>query len=156
MKAFIENDNFFEPELVQVAREISANANNLSWYLQFSGHQQPSSLIDTPPNVVPPSAPVNVHSLRQKLKQDAIKLFRLASGPNEFVAHTALNVGLCLFPKKMYPIDVPAYQAHRVTASIHDMPPLALSIQDLLHRTHHRFNKPSECCGHCLGAASSA
>jgi 6-hydroxytryprostatin B O-methyltransferase len=96
MKAFIENGDFVEPELVQLAREISASANNLSWYLQSSGHPQPSSLIDTPSNVLPSYAPGNAHNLRQKLKQDALKLFRLASGPNEFVAHTALNV--CLFP----------------------------------------------------------
>jgi len=98
MKAIIENGDFVEPELVRLAREISTSANNLSWYLQSSGHPQPSSLIDTPSNVLPSSASANAHNLRQKLKQDALKLFRLASGPNEFVAHTALNVGLFLSP----------------------------------------------------------
>jgi hypothetical protein len=27
-----------------------------------------------------------------------LKLFRLTSGPNDFVAHAALNVGLVLYP----------------------------------------------------------
>lgn len=88
----VKKDDVFAPALEQLSTQICANANKLSWYLQSSGHPQPSFAIDTPVNVLPSTAPEAAHVLRHKLKQDALKLFRLASGPSEYVAHVALNV----------------------------------------------------------------
>ena len=80
------------PQLEQLSSQICSNAIKLSWYIKSSGLPTPSFGRETPVKILPSDAPDTVHQLRNKLKQDSLKLFRLASGPEEYVSHIAVNV----------------------------------------------------------------
>ena len=78
--------------LEQLTAQIWMNGSKLSRYLESNGHRSPSFERDGPAHVLPSNAPDAAHVLRHQLKEDATRLFRLASGPNEYVSHIALNV----------------------------------------------------------------
>ena len=82
----------FMPKLDELSAQIHRSALRLSWYLQSKGYPQPSLDKDTSVKVLPSEADDYAHTIRHCLKRDALQLFRLVSGPEEYVAHVAMNV----------------------------------------------------------------
>jgi 6-hydroxytryprostatin B O-methyltransferase len=82
--------------LEELSIRLHANAKQLSYSLQSKGGIQSSLEIDAPGEAQGSSVGNIVPDLRNKVKQDALKLFRLASEPKDYVAHIALNVRIIL------------------------------------------------------------
>jgi hypothetical protein len=130
----MENSEALTLALDQLSSQLCANAKKLSSYLQSEGQVRSSLEIDTPVNVLEPNAAGDAHHLRNKLKQDALKLFRLVSGPSEYVAHIALNV--ILTPS----MTLMRQMLNRILASIYNMPPLSVPLQNLRCGPRKRLN----------------
>jgi hypothetical protein len=73
-----------------LSNRIRENSSRLSWYLQSQGQSDPSlySVDAGSPHYV------DAQSWRHQLKQDALELFRISSGPQEYMGHLSMNVGL--------------------------------------------------------------
>ncbi|KAJ0420669.1 hypothetical protein BJY00DRAFT_312834 [Aspergillus carlsbadensis] len=75
----------------QLGASIQGASIQLHEHLQQLGHPSPTFDADTPIHVLPSSAPQEAHLLRHRLKQEALALFRLVSGPDEYIAHISLH-----------------------------------------------------------------
>lgn len=84
------NTSSFVPAVEILSSRIRENSSKLSWYLQSQGQNDPSlyGVEEKSPQYI------DAQSWRHQLKQDALELFRLASGPQEYMGHLSMNVGL--------------------------------------------------------------
>ena len=78
----------FPPATKILADRIRTNSSKLSWYLQSQSQSDPSLY-----SVAEKSAAYDeAQCWRHQLKQDALELFRIASGPQEYMGHLSMNV----------------------------------------------------------------
>jgi hypothetical protein len=80
----------FVPAVEILSGRIRENSSKLSWYLQSQG-QSDQSLYGVEETS---SQYIDAQSWRHQLKQDALELFRLTSGPQEYMGHLSMNVSL--------------------------------------------------------------
>lgn len=77
----MESNNEIPVSMIeQLSSRLYENAKEVGRISQLSEPSKPSLDVNTS------------QDLRNKLKEDALILFRVASGPREYVAHIALNV----------------------------------------------------------------
>lgn len=80
----------FVPALEALSGRIRENSSKLSWYVQSQDHLD-ASLYGS--GTIPKSPRHrDAQGWRHRLKQDALDLFRLASGPEEYIANLSINV----------------------------------------------------------------
>ncbi|KAB2579145.1 O-methyltransferase bik3 [Lasiodiplodia theobromae] len=79
----------FVPALEALSSRIRENSSKLSWYIQSQDHLDASLYVnrETPK----PPRHRDAQGWRHQLKQDALDLFRLASGPEEYIVHLSMN-----------------------------------------------------------------
>ncbi|KAF2703802.1 S-adenosyl-L-methionine-dependent methyltransferase [Pleomassaria siparia CBS 279.74] len=83
------------PEMVALATRIHGTSTHLSWFLASQPNPQPSLSTDTHISITRGSYGSKIaEAWRHQLKQDALDLFRLASTPEEYLAHVAMNHGI--------------------------------------------------------------
>ncbi|KAK7709600.1 hypothetical protein SLS57_008655 [Botryosphaeria dothidea] len=79
----------FVPALEALSGRIRENSSKLSWYVQSQDHLD-ASLYGS--GTIPKSPRHrDAQGWRHRLKQDALDLFRLASGPEEYIANLSIN-----------------------------------------------------------------
>lgn len=88
----------FVPAVEVLSSRIRENSSKLSWYLHSQGQSDPS-LYGVE---VKSSGYSDAQSWRHQLKQDALELFRISSGPQEYMSHLSMNVSLEAFALKLY------------------------------------------------------
>jgi hypothetical protein len=75
-----------------LSNRIRENSGNLTDFLRSHGHNDPSlyEVEATPLDCN------DAQSWRHQLKQDTLELFRIVSGPREYMGHLSMNVSLRL------------------------------------------------------------
>lgn len=86
----------FIPAMEILSSRIRENSSKLSWYLQSGGQSDPSLYAVEEKS----SHYIDAQSWRHQLKQDALELFRLASGPQEYMGHLSMNVSTKFTPSE--------------------------------------------------------
>lgn len=88
------NSELSATALEELSSQIQSNSKTLINHLQHEDQLQSSVEDDARvgADVQKLDSVTEIHRLQNLLKQDALKLFRLASGPSEYIAHIALNV----------------------------------------------------------------
>ncbi|KAL2851527.1 S-adenosyl-L-methionine-dependent methyltransferase [Aspergillus pseudoustus] len=70
-----------------ISMKLLQAVKTLHSYLDTKDLSHPSFDKDTPPVVLPDDAPLEVQSAREQIMDAALRLFRLAAGPSDYIAH---------------------------------------------------------------------
>ena len=76
----------------ELAGQMSLSAQRLSTFLRCNGYQYPSFDRSCPSDTLSAEVPEDIVVAQQDLAENALKLFRLAIGPREFLADMAVKV----------------------------------------------------------------